>query len=105
MKHIEVLFINGEDEHVEDVYLRNEDGVVLHEKPAHFNCRMTRPHESLFEIRHVSRLDSRIDEYLWYLRMIPYQHTNSTQVYSDSFGEIFLMATGFYMPDELTVFD
>lgn len=104
MKHIEVLFVLGEDEHVEDVFLKRDD-TVLHESAANFNCRMTRPHESLFEIRHVSRLDSRIEQDLWYLKSMPLNNTRQFHTYVDAFTELFLCGTGFYLPEALVPFD
>lgn len=105
MKHIEVLLVRGEDEdHVEDVFLRRGD-TVLHESAANFNCRLTRPHESLFEMRSISRLDSRIEDQLWYLKTMPLNNTRQFKPYVDAFTELFLCATGFYLPEELVPFD
>lgn len=104
MRHIEVLFIRNESEAVEDVFLRR-GSQVLRESIAHFNCRMTRPHMSLYEIRYVYREDSRLTEYLATLRRMARDYGFVSNMMSEAFQEMFLVGTGFYMPDALADFD
>lgn len=104
MRYIEVLFIRNETESTEEVFLRRGKR-VLRETTEHFNCRMTRPHQSLFECRYVYREDSRLDEYLATLHKIPWDYPCSTEGLAEAFQEMFLVATGFYLPGSLAEFD
>ena len=104
MRYIEVLFIRNETESTEEVFLRRGKQ-VLRETTAHFNCRMTRPHQSLFECRYVYREDSRLEGYLATLRKLPRDYPCCTNGADEAFQEMFLVGTGFYMPDALAEFD
>lgn len=104
MRYIEVLLIRNETESIEEVYLRRGKR-VLRETTAKFNCRMTRPHQSLFECRYVYRADSRLTGYLAELRKMPRDYAATSDKFAEAFTEMFLVGTGFYMPESLTPFD
>ncbi len=106
MKYMEVLFVRGEAENVVDVFLHKKgENTILRETSAQFNCRMTRPHQYLYEIRTVDEMDSRLEESLWYLRMLAIGKVRELPESVATFTEVFLVGTGFYMPDTLPDYD